>query len=131
MPFTVIKVKITFMKSKALCLVLLLLTSIAQADLKMPERDNFYDKMGRGIANIVLSPAHLFDSPYVLTQEYGPTVGTTKGFVQGTSRMIMDIFVGVAEVVTSPFPTGSLKSPAYETGVVEPYPPADLLDNWY
>jgi putative exosortase-associated protein (TIGR04073 family) len=114
------------------CLALILLSiNFAQADLTMPKKPTFYDKLGRGLANIVLAPAHLFDSTYELTMTEGPTVGTTKGFVQGTSRMVMDIFVGVAEVVTSPFPSKSFKSPAYDSGQVEPYPPADLIDNWY
>lgn len=120
------------MKQLFATLTLLALTvTIASADLSMPQKDNFYDKVGRGLANIILSPAHLFESPYELTEEYGGTVGTTKGFVQGTSRMVMDIFVGVAEIVTAPFPTGPLKGKAYDTGQVEPYPNADLKDNWY
>jgi putative exosortase-associated protein (TIGR04073 family) len=111
--------------------LILLSVSFAQADLSMPKKPNFYDKLGNGLANIILAPAHLFDSPYELIQTEGPTVGTTKGFVQGTSRMIMDIFVGVAEVITSPIPSKSYKSAAYDSGQVEPYPPADLIDNWY
>lgn len=119
------------MKKLAVICMLGLMVSVASADLSMPKKDNFYDKMGRGLANIILSPAHLFESPYELTQEYGGTVGMTKGFVQGTSRMVMDIFVGVAEIATAPFPTGPLKGRAYDTGQVEPYPNADLKDNWY
>lgn len=111
--------------------VLIFSASMVQADLAMPKRPNFYDKMGQGLANIVLSPAHILDSTYELTQEEGPTVGMSKGLVQGTSRMIMDIVIGVAEVVSSPFGGKSLKSPAYDNLQVEPYPPADLIDNWY
>jgi putative exosortase-associated protein (TIGR04073 family) len=107
------------------------LAPFAQADLTLPKKDNFYDKLGRGLADIVLAPSHLLDSTYDLTNEYGPTVGYTKGLVQGTSRMIMDIFIGVAEVVSSPFPTGPLRSAAYDSQVIERYPPADLIENWY
>jgi hypothetical protein len=64
----------------------------------------------------------------------GPTVGYTKGVVQGVSRTVMDIFVGVAQVVTSPFAQvidSEMKLPAYDSLQAEAYPPADLLDNWY
>ncbi|NJK91174.1 MAG: exosortase system-associated protein, TIGR04073 family [Blastochloris sp.] len=115
----------------ALFALTLVLAPLAQADLTMPKKSNFYDKLGRGLANIVLAPAHVLDSTYELTMNEGPTIGATKGFVQGTSRMIMDMFVGIAEVVTSPIPSESYKSPAYDSGLVEPYPPADLIDNWY
>ena len=119
------------MKKYALVLVAVLMASPLYADLQMPQKENFYDRLGHGIANIILSPAHLLDSPYELMMDEGPTVGATKGLVQGTSRMVMDIFVGVAEVVTSPLPVESLKQPAYDSKVIEKYPPADLYDNWY
>lgn len=107
------------------------MVSFSSADLQMPPKPNFYDKLGQGLANIVLSPTEVFDSTYGLLQTEGPTVGATKGFVQGTSRMIMDIFVGAYQIVTSPLPTPDIKQPAYDTGQVNPYPPSDLLDNWY
>jgi putative exosortase-associated protein (TIGR04073 family) len=111
------------------------LSAVAFADLSLPKKSNFYDQMGRGIANIVLAPAEILDSTYQLTMEEGPTVGLTKGLVQGTSRGVMDICIGVVEVVTSPlapvFNTESFKFPAYDSGQKDPYPPADLIDNWY
>ncbi|MEM6820578.1 MAG: exosortase system-associated protein, TIGR04073 family [Verrucomicrobiota bacterium] len=119
------------MKNLAFLLCAMVMTATVHADLQMPKKENFYDRLGHGIANIVLAPSHLLDSPYELMQVEGPTVGATKGVVQGTSRMVMDFFVGIAEVVTSPFPVESLKQPAYDSHVVEAYPPADLYDNWY
>ncbi|MEM6885727.1 MAG: hypothetical protein AAF571_11895 [Verrucomicrobiota bacterium] len=119
------------MKKYAFILAAVLMTSPLYADLQMPQKENFYDRLGHGVANIFLSPSHLLDSPYELMMSEGPTVGATKGMAQGVSRMFMDIFVGVAEVVTSPFPVESLKQPAYDSHVVEKYPPADLHDNWY
>lgn len=120
------------MKKLLALLVLAAFTGMAHADLSMPKRPNFYDKAGRGLANVILAPAHLFDSPYGLTMEEGPTVGTTKGFVQGTSRMVMDMGMGVYELLTAPFPPyESLKLPAYDSAQQNPYPPADLIDNWY
>lgn len=120
------------MKKIALLAVLLASFCVAQADLSMPKSPNFYDKAGRGLANVILAPAHLFDSPYTLLQEEGPTVSVTKGFVQGMSRSVMDTGHGIYELITAPFPPyESLKLPAYDSGQQNPYPPADLIDNWY
>ncbi len=122
------------MKQLLTAVLLLAFVSMASADLSMPKKRNIYDQLGEGLANIILAPAELFDSPYGLTMSDGPTVGTTKGFVQGTTRMIMDVMVGIAEVATFPFAMvidDSLKSPAYDSGQVQPYPPADLYNNWY
>jgi putative exosortase-associated protein (TIGR04073 family) len=114
--------------------VVLLSFSFAQADLSMPKKRNFYDQMGEGLANVILAPAELFDSTFDQIMTEGATVGVTKGFVQGTSRMVMDVAVGLAEIASSPFAmqiNDSLKSPAYDSGQVELYPSADLVDNWY
>lgn len=103
----------------------------------MPVRDSFYDKLGRGLADIVFSPSELLDSQYGMIETEGATTAFCKGFVvQGTSRMIMDIGQGIFEVVTSPIPTrtynsyGSQKLPPYDSMVVNAYPPSDLK-NWY
>jgi putative exosortase-associated protein (TIGR04073 family) len=108
-----------------------------RADISMPVRDSFYDKLGRGLADVALSPSELLDSQYGMLDTEGNTVAFTKGFlVQGTSRMIMDIGHGVFEIVTAPFPTQTFASyrshklPPYDSMVVNDYPPADLK-NWY
>jgi len=119
------------MKRLLTLLACLALNTSVWADLQMPPKENFYDRLGHGLANIFLAPSHVLDSPYSMLETEGLTTASTKGMVQGISRMIMDIGVGFAEVVTSPFPVESLKSPAYDSHVVEPYPPADLVDNWY
>jgi putative exosortase-associated protein (TIGR04073 family) len=121
----------------ALALLLAAPQLAAHADISMPVRDSFYDKLGRGIADIAFSSSELLDSQYGMLDTEGTTVAFCKGFlVQGTSRMIMDIGHGVFEVVTSPFPTQdncsyrSQKLPPYDSMVVNEYPPADLK-NWY
>ncbi len=103
----------------------------------MPVRDTFYDKLGRGLADVVFSPSELLDSQYGMIDTEGDTTAFCKGFVaQGFSRMTMDIGMGVFEIVTSPFPTQnfhsyrSQKLPPYDSMVVNDYPPADLK-NWY
>jgi putative exosortase-associated protein (TIGR04073 family) len=109
---------------------------MARADISMPIKDSFYDKLGRGLADITMSPTEMLDSQYGMIETEGNTVAFFKGFLaQGMSRMIMDIGQGVFEVVTSPFPTNngsyrSQKLPPYDSMVVNEYPPADLK-NWY
>jgi len=120
----------------SLALVLTLAATTVQADISMPVKDNFYDKMGRGIANLVFSSTELFDSQYGMIDTEGNTTAFCKGFlVQGVSRMLMDIGQGTFEIVTSPFPTNngsyrSQKFAPYDSMVVNGYPPADLK-NWY
>jgi putative exosortase-associated protein (TIGR04073 family) len=121
----------------ALAILLLAPQITTHADISMPVRDSFYDKLGRGFANIVFSPSELLDSQYGMIDTEGNTVAFCKGFlVQGTSRMGMDIGQGVFEVITSPFPTQnfhsyrSQKLPPYDSMVVNGYPPADLK-YWY
>jgi putative exosortase-associated protein (TIGR04073 family) len=105
--------------------------ALVLADLRLPPKPTMMEKLGRGVANVTLSVSELFDSPYMATQEGGGTYGDTFGFTQGLSRMIMDTGVGALEIATFFIPTKSMKMPAHDTGQVEPYPPADLKDNWY
>lgn len=124
---------------RILVLALLLATPqiAARADISMPVQDSFYDKLGRGIANVAFSPSEMLDSHYGMIDTEGTTVAFSKGFlVQGVSRMVMDIGHGVFDIITSPFPTQdyysyrSMKTPPYDSMVVNDYPPADLK-NWY
>jgi putative exosortase-associated protein (TIGR04073 family) len=119
------------MKKIALFLLLAVMAGNLMADIQMPPRRTFYDKFGSGLANVIMSPAEIFDSTYGLTMSDGPTVGWTKGLVQGGGRMLMDVMVGTFEILTSPIPTTSIKQAAYDTGRVQEYPPADLMTNWY
>ncbi len=109
----------------------------ASADISMPVKDSFYDKMGRGIANIAFSSSELLDSQYGMLDTEGNTVAFSKGLlVQGLSRMIMDIGHGAFEIITAPFPLSdhcsyrSMKCPPYDSMIVNDYPPGDLK-NWY
>jgi putative exosortase-associated protein (TIGR04073 family) len=110
---------------------------VAHADISMPVRDSFYDKLGRGLSNVIASPSEMLDSQYGMIDTEGNNVAFFKGFlVQGTSRMVMDIGHGLFEIVTSPFPTQnyysyrSMKMAPYDSMVVNDYPPGDLK-NWY
>jgi len=121
----------------ALAALLLAPQFMAHADISMPVRDSFYDKLSRGFADVAFSSSEMLDSQYGMIDTEGNTVAFCKGFlVQGTSRMIMDIGHGVFEIVTSPFPTQdfdsyrSQKLPPYDSMIVNAYPPSDLK-NWY
>lgn len=121
----------------ALALFIAVTSLTVRADISMPVRDTFYDKLGRGIANVAFSPTELLDSQYGMLDTEGDTVAFCKGFlVQGISRMVQDMGVGVFEIVTSPIPTAdfgsyrSQKQPAYDSMVINDYPPSDLK-NWY
>ncbi len=121
----------------ALALLIAATSLTVRADISMPVRDSFYDKLGRGLADIALSPSELLDSQYGMLDTEGNTTAFCKGFlVQGISRMGMDIGHGVFEIVTAPFPTQNFHSyrthklPPYDSMVVNGYPPADLK-NWY
>lgn len=125
------------MKQLVVLALLLGVSSLAvRADISMPVKDSFYDKLGRGIADLAFSPSELLDSQYSMIGTEGDTVAFCKGFlVQGVSRMIMDMGHGIFEITTSPFPTNngsyiSQKLPPYDSMVVNDYPPADL-NNWY
>ncbi len=126
------------MKRITALLVLLAVTSLTvDADISMPVRDSFYDKLGRGLANLCFSSSELLDSQYGMLDTEGPGKAFCKGFVvQGTSRMVMDMGQGIFEIVTSPFPShpfGSYRTqklPPYDSMVVNEYPPLDLK-HWY
>lgn len=119
------------MKSIYLTLAFILVAAASHADIQMPKKPTFYDRAGQGLANLVLAPIEILDSMWQLTMDEGPTVGFSKGFVQGTSRMAMNVFVGAFELVTSPFPIAPIKQPAFGKDTVQYYPPADLYDNFY
>lgn len=119
------------MRTISTILGLFLITSLASADIHMPVEQTVYDKLGRGVANIVFAMDEIPDSWYNVTQAEGSSEGATKGVVQGFSRMLMDMGLGAFEVVTFPIVTEKpLKAPAYDTTQDNVYPPT-LLDNWY
>lgn len=110
--------------------LLFLAPTLGWADLRLPKNPTVFEKFGRGIANGTLAVSEVFDSVYVGIDEKGGTYGYTVGLTQGISRLFMDTAVGALEVATFYIPTKSMKSPAHDTGQVEPMPPADL-ENWY
>jgi putative exosortase-associated protein (TIGR04073 family) len=119
----------------ALAFVMVAITLSARADISMPIQDSCYDKLGRGMADVLGSGSEMLDSQYGMIDTEGTTVAFFKGFVvQGVSRMVMDMGQGIFEIATAPFPTPdyeSLKMAPYDQPmVINDYPPADL-NNWY
>ncbi len=68
-------------------------------------RDSAARKFGRGLANISLGvlaiPGHIVRT----TQDRGPFVGVTWGFVKGVGFTVATEVVGVYELLSSPFET--------------------------
>jgi len=70
------------MKRIILLAFLLAAPSLAlRADISMPVKDSFYDKMGRGIADVAFSSSELLDSQYSMIDTEGNTVAFYNGFV--------------------------------------------------
>ena len=87
----------------ALALLIAAMSLTVRADISMPIRDSFYDKLGRGIADVAFSPSEMLDSQYGMLDTEGNTVAFCKGFLaQGISRMVMDMGQGIFEIVTAP-----------------------------
>ncbi len=109
----------------------------ARADISLPKKDTFYDKFGRGFSNVAQAPTEIMDSFYMSLQEEGPTYACSKGFVQGIGRAVSDIALGTFDLVTAPLPIGpdwsyrTWKQPPHGMMVVNEYPPADLVTDWY
>lgn len=118
------------MRISSILVASLLAVSFASADIHLPREQNFYDRLGGGIANVVFAINEIPDSWYQVNQAEGPVPAATKGLVQGTSRLFMDMGVGIWEVVTSPIPIDSAKAPSYDGNADNQYPPS-LLENWY
>ncbi len=124
------------MKKLTIALFALIVGTSLHADISMPKKDNFYDKFGRGVANIATAPTEILDSIYYYNETEGGTVGFCKGITQGVSRTLMDIGHGTFDIVTAPLPVGpyfsyrTWKSRPWNSMVVNDYPPGDLT-NWY
>ena len=79
-------------------LVLMMGLSPAFAD------DNAFSKFGRGMANVVISPAELYAQPMLLSKTLEPSIAVFGGFCKGVAMLIAREVVGVYEIVTFPIP---------------------------
>jgi len=93
-------------RSRAIALTLLITFCLALvAPGAASARDSSARKLGRGVSNLSLGvlaiPGQMMDT----TEESGPFIGTTWGFVKGVSYMVATEVVGVFELLTCPFET--------------------------
>jgi putative exosortase-associated protein (TIGR04073 family) len=66
--------------------------------------DNPASKLGRGFANVVLSPAEYVVQTAKLMQSHDPLTAYFGGIFQGTCKMVERIGGGIYEIVTFPVP---------------------------
>lgn len=73
----------------------------------------FPKKVLQGFTNIATGFIEIPKNIINITNEHNIFVGMTWGVLRGTAQAISRTFVGAAELLTSPFPTGELNSPAF------------------
>lgn len=66
--------------------------------------DNPASKLGRGIANVVLSPGEYVVQTAKLMETHDPVTAYFGGFLQGTCKMVERIGGGIYEIATFPIP---------------------------
>lgn len=76
--------------------------------------DNAFTKLGRGIANIVLSPGEFYTQPILMEKNHDESVAIFGGIVKGFSVFVTRELVGVFEVLTFPFPVPKGYKPLIE-----------------
>lgn len=76
--------------------------------------DNAFTKLGRGLANIVLSPGELYTQPILMEKNNDESVAILGGIFKGLSVFVTRELVGVFEVLTFPFPVPKDYKPLIE-----------------
>lgn len=61
-------------------------------------------KLGRGVANVAFGPLEILIKPWDVKQENGEIAAITYGIFKGIACVIVREVVGVAEIITFPFP---------------------------
>ena len=84
--------------------------------------DNALTKFGRGVSNIVLSPAELYAQPLLLSKDHEPAIAIFGGLLKGTEVFLEREAVGIYEVFTFPWP-----GPKKYGAIIEP---ATTFTNW-
>ena len=65
--------------------------------------NDWSDKLGRGVLNMVGSPVELARTIHIQSNAKGPAYGWTMGLVEGIGRTLIRFGAGAIETVTSPF----------------------------
>lgn len=91
-------------------LALFLAAPVAQADIQAPPMSDQGPtrKLGRGLSNVILAPAELFETVRLVNASEGnDAIGF--GAVKGVGRTLARVGVGVWEILTFPWPTNKGK----------------------
>jgi putative exosortase-associated protein (TIGR04073 family) len=84
--------------------------------------DNAFTKFGRGMANVVISPAELYAQPVLLSKDHEIPIAFFGGLFKGISMFLVREVVGVYEMVTFPIPLPKGYRPLFE--------PATTFTDW-
>ena len=103
------------MKTLLSLVIVSILGATALADIQDPPGNDYGPtrKLGRALANIILSPAELIQTPTAMNEREGNNAAATYGVFKGLGRFAFRIGAGVYEMFTFPFPTyrGSYRPP--------------------
>ncbi len=120
------------MKTLLTLLLLAGLSSLALADIHDPPMNDQGPtrKLGRGLANILLSGTELVQTPNEIQDREGNAAGWSYGGIRALGRYFWRVSAGIFEVATFPFPTnkGSYRppyklDPPWIHGGYEEFPP--------
>lgn len=69
--------------------------------------DDAFTKFGRGMANILISPAELYAQPWLLMKDQPIPIAICGGLMKGIAMLVAREAVGIYEVLTFPIPVPS------------------------
>jgi putative exosortase-associated protein (TIGR04073 family) len=84
--------------------------------------DNAFTKFGRGMSNILISPAEIYAQPVLLSQTNEIPVAFFGGLIKGISMFVVREVVGVYDVITFPIP--------FPKGYKPVFNPATTFTDW-
>jgi putative exosortase-associated protein (TIGR04073 family) len=94
------------MKNLPFLLLMLLLPSIALADIQDPPSNDYGPtrKLGRGLSNLFLAPAEITVTIAKINKDEGNSAAAGYGVVRGLGRSATRHVAGLIEILTWPFP---------------------------
>jgi len=102
--------KYLIQKQLAVTAIILLSTTSANAE-SYPAKISA--KLSNGFANVATGVAEIPKTMILKTAQKGPLYGLTMGFVTGMGHMAGRTLLGVADMVTFPWPTKPIMYPHY------------------
>ena len=95
----------------AASVILFALSTPSQAENTDGYGEHFQDKLGHGVANMTLGFAEIPKNIINITDDSGFLVGITWGTLRGIGHGVGRTLLGVADILTSPFPTDDYVAP--------------------